>query len=279
MAASRVSRWRRSRLLIRLFAVLSIVPGAFAQGPQKTPGGMNFYSMDREIAMGAQLANAVRRDTTTLDNAAVQEFVARLGRQLSLHAPGPDLPYNFTVVDSLLVDTSSNRTHEPLAFPGGEIFVPASLILEVRDTPELAGMLAHAIAHAAARHCTRLLTREDLMRTGAIESALKNGCWIGEPVPLSYVTFYRSFEREADYMAVEIMANAGFNPAALATYLRRVQPADRASLSRTFATLPAVEERVSAIEKEMAQIPPGRNYSTGEDLQEIQREVRNLTAK
>jgi predicted Zn-dependent protease len=91
--------------------------------------------------------------------------------------------------------------------------------------------------------------------------------------------FYRSFEREADYIAVQIMASAGFNPVALAAYLRRVQPTDRTSLSRIFATLPEVEERVSAVEKEKGQIRPGRNYSTGENLQEIQREVRTLTAR
>jgi len=271
----------------RLLFPLTLTLAAFAQDkPVHTPGaGVNFYSLDKEIALGAQLAEHVRRESKALDSDLVRDYVARLGRQLAPQAQGPNFPYTFTVVADFPWSTEDNPTREPLALPGGPIFVPASLILEAQNTAELAGMLAHAIAHVADRDCTRLATRADLMQIAATAPSPSRGCWAGggsgQAIPLGYLSFQRAFEGQADYLAVQIMDNAGYDPAALEAYLLRTQqvPRQQASVSRVFSPRPAVEERVKRIEKEIRNLPPDRRYPAGEDIKPIQLVVRSLPAK
>ncbi|MGA3237562.1 MAG: M48 family metalloprotease [Bryobacteraceae bacterium] len=268
----------------QLFIPLTLALAVFAQDqPAHTPGaGINFYSLDREIALGADVAEAVRRETKALDSDLARDYVARLGRQLALETPGPKFPYTFTVLANLPASMSDNPTHEPMALPGGPIFIPASLILEAQDTSELAGMLAHAIAHVADRDCTRSKTRADLMQLGAVADVQSPGCWVGQgAVPLGYLSFQQAFERQADYLAVQIMAKAGYDPLAMAAYIRRAQqaPGRQTAISRGFSPWPAAEERIQQIDKEIRKLSPDRRYSVGEDIQPIQLEVRNLAAK
>jgi predicted Zn-dependent protease len=265
------------RLLVPLMLALAIF--GQAQTQPKPGSGINFCSLDREIAMGAQLADAVRRDNKVLDSNLVQDYVACLGRQLALQVPGPNFPYTFTVVAVVPGNFWGNPTHEPLALPGGPIFIPASLILEAQDTAELAGMLAHAIAHVANRDCTRRKTRGDLMQMSAIDASLSGGCWVGlvPAVPLGYLKFQQAFESQADYLAVQTMAKAGFDPAAFVAYIQRAQQiAKPGAASQMFSPWPRVKERVEAMEKEIRTLTPGRSYSAGEDLQPIQDIVRKL---
>jgi predicted Zn-dependent protease len=271
------------RLLIPVTLALAV---AAQSQPAHTPGaGINFYSLDKEIALGARLAEYVRAESKVLDSDLAQGYVARLGRQLALQVGGPNFPYAFTVVAELPGGMTGDPTHEPMALPGGPIFVPAGLILEAKSTAELAGMLAHAIAHVADRDCTRSATRADLTQIGDAAALQPQGCriggaWSGQAV-LGYITFQRAFERNADYLAVETMAKAGYDPAALATYIRRVQqaPKQKAAVSQVFSPWPTADERVKQIEKEIRNLPPDQRYAAPDDIAPIQLAVRNLPAK
>src|ERR1700730_16348072 len=99
----------------RLLIPLTLALAVFAQEhPARAPGaGINFYSLDREIALGSQLAEAVRRESKTLDSDLAQDYVARLGRQLALQTPGPNFHYTFTVIADLPGGISDDPTHEP----------------------------------------------------------------------------------------------------------------------------------------------------------------------
>jgi predicted Zn-dependent protease len=267
-----------------LLIPLALPWAAFAQGQaaQTVGGGINFYSLDKEIALGEQLASDVRRESKLLDSDLVQDYVARLGRQLAAQTPGARFPYSFTAIQDLPAGIADDPTHEAMALPGGPIFIPASLILQAQNTAELAGMLAHAIAHVAARHCTRSQTREELMQIGFRTALPPFGCWVGQSeIPLGYLQFQQAFERQADYFAVQIMAQAGYDPAALAAYITRVQPAPqrRTATSRSFSPWPPAEERIKLIQKEMAKLPPGQAYSAGDQIEPIQAAVRSLRAK
>ena len=268
----------RFPILIPLSLALAVC--AQAQ-PEHTPGaGINFYKLDREIALGAALAEDVRRESQVLDSDLVQDYVARLGRQLALQTPGHNFPYAFTAVADLPAGIMTNNpAHEPMAVPGGPIFIPARLILEAQSTAELAGMLAHAIAHVADRDCTRSETRADLMQISDTAAARFRGCWNGEAVPLGSIQFQQAFERQADYLAVQTMAKAGYDPAALAAYIRRVQPDSKRGSPRVFSPWPTAGERVKQIEQEIRKLPPDRRYPAGEDIAPIQLAVRNLPAK
>jgi beta-barrel assembly-enhancing protease len=266
-----------------LIPLVLLLP-AFAQGqPARTiGGGINFYSLDKEIALGEQLAGDVRRESKLLDSDLVQDYVARLGRQLAALTPGAKFPYRFTAIQYLPAGIADDPTHEAMALPGGPIFIPASLILQAQDTAELVGMLAHAIAHIAARHCTRSQTRGDLVQIGSRTALPPFGCWVDQgAMPLEYLAFQRAFERQADYFAIQIMAQAGYDPAALATYIIHAQPPpkQRAATSRSFSPWPPAEERLKLIQKEIAQLPPGQAYSAGEQIEPIQAAVRSILAK
>jgi predicted Zn-dependent protease len=237
---------------------------------QRPPGaGINFYSLDDEVALGAQLADTVRKNTYPVHNPAVQDYVTRLGKQLAAQSGGPDFSYTFSVIsDAIPIDL----THEPIALPGGPIFVHTGLILEARSESEFAGMLAHAIAHVAERHYTRNMTRSNLMQIGAIAAAqsMPNGA---QPIPLGTLQFQRAFELQADWLAVQMLSKAGYDPAALATYVQRTQTHQPGSISQVFSPLPPVRERAAAIQKAAA-AAPGQTNGSGAEFAAIQDALR-----
>lgn len=136
-------------LILCLVAGLSTAYGQVGKG-------INFYSTEKEIAMGRSLAREFERQASLLDDPTVQQYIEQLGTRLVAHLPAdaPAFPYRFQVTAE-----DGTATLEPTTFPGGFVYVPASLILAVRNEAELAGALAHAIAHVVARHGTREETR------------------------------------------------------------------------------------------------------------------------
>jgi predicted Zn-dependent protease len=105
--------------------------------------GVNFYSKEKEAALGVGLAEDARRQTTKLDNPEVQAYVERVGRRLAAHLPDTSLTFTIAVI----TDDRGGPTHEPIAIPGGYLFVPTSLILAAQNEAEFAGMLSHAMIH------------------------------------------------------------------------------------------------------------------------------------
>jgi predicted Zn-dependent protease len=201
----------------------------------------NFYNLEKEAALGRQLAAETARHSKPLDSAAARGYVNELGQRLASKIPGPSITYTFAVVAS----GADNTTHEPLALPGGYIFVPARLFLAARDEAEFAGMLAHSMAHIAARHDTRQATRGQLVNMSTNQNQ-------GAAIPVGLQRFRRETELEADRLAAEAMAAAGFDPTALARYVGRVQN----------------EDAVRAM--------PGQVYAAGDGFQAVREEVRRL---
>ncbi len=203
-----------------LWCVATLAMG-IAQAQSYQPGqGVNFYSKDKEIALGQQLAQEVRRKTTPLDSATVNDYVKAVGAKLAAQFPA-----GWTFTFETVREPSGGATHEPNALPGGPIFISADLIAAAQNEAEFAGMLAHAMAHVVARHYTRLASKSDL---AAMATAPLNGrpemAGISAP-QIGLLAGQRANESEADYLAVEALAAAGYDPAGLASYLERVQPA------------------------------------------------------
>src|SRR5215467_1950236 len=139
----------------KMLCVISLLVGTgTAQQERELGKGVNFYSIEKEIALGYHLALDFRRSTRALESAAALAYVNGIGQRLVVQIGGPPFTYTF----ALFADNAA-AIHEIVAFPGGFMFVPSSLILAVRDEDELAGMLAHAIAHVASRHGTRQATK------------------------------------------------------------------------------------------------------------------------
>ena len=264
-------------MLMRYCALLLACAALHAQD-QPTGRGVNFYSQEKEAALGAQLAGEVGRHTTAIGSAAVHDYVARLGARLIAQIPATGFTFTFTVV----AEGMDSGIHEPLALPGGYIFVPASLFLEARNEAEFAGMLAHSIAHVAARHGTRLATRAELANIASVPLVSMGG-WTGYAVqqgaglavPLGLLQVQRAFEREADTLAIRMMAGAGCDPDGLVRYIGRVQAPTDATGAKVFSPLPDRDQRVAAMQHTIQDLP-ARTYSSGEEFPPIQDEVRRL---
>jgi predicted Zn-dependent protease len=241
-----------------------------AQGQERQPGqGINFYSKDKEIALGQQLAAQYRQKTTPLDIAAARDYVKGVGANLAAQFPG----WNYQI--ETIREDQGGATHEPAAFPGGIIFVSVDLIAAAGNEAEFAGMLAHAMAHVAARHWTRMATKNEL---GSDPSGAPWQGAFAESVPMGRLAFQRAQEREADYLAVKAMAAAGYDPADLASYVGRVQPAPgKGSGSAVLSTLPPRGERVAAIQAEIRKMPAGA-YQASDEFARVQAEVKALMA-
>jgi predicted Zn-dependent protease len=225
-------------------------------------------SVEKEKALGAQVAAEYRRQVRVIDSPSVNAYLDELGQRLAAHAPATGFAYTFE-----LVDDDQTWIHEAAAFPGGPVLVPASLILAAANEDELAAMLAHAIAHIATRPVTRQMTRGPLIFMGG---------WAGYAIrppysalPVAFRASQLKSELESDRVAVSMLSAAGYDPQALARYIERVQP-DGPPLRNAAAPYPDKDQRLSALQEAIRQLPPA-NYSAHSGLDAIHQDVTNLT--
>src|ERR1700742_1362875 len=158
VASIRVSR----RILAGFTALALAMPAAFADKKEKDPDeignrdvgkGVNFYSIEKEIALGKQMAQEVERQAKIVDDPVIAEYVNRVGQNLVRNSDAK-VPFTIKVVDSDEINA--------FALPGGFFYVNSGLILAADNEAELAGVMAHEIAHVALRHATRQMTRGNL---------------------------------------------------------------------------------------------------------------------
>jgi predicted Zn-dependent protease len=262
-----------------LFLSLTLAAVAFAQ--QRDPAkGVNFYSIEKEIALGRQLAAEVTRDHKTLDSPTVVAYLDGIGRRLAPQM-GAGIPFPYTF--ALIADNTPYS--EAIALPGGFLFVPTSVILAAKDEDELAAILAHSIAHVESRDYTKSATKAELMNI-ATEPLLFVGGWTGYAIrqgagmafPLAILDMHRKQELAADRRAVKAMSAAGYDPAALSRYIEReLARFERSDASPKFSALPPLDQRLDAIRAAISELAP-KSYPSHNSIQQIQDEVRRLTS-
>ena len=187
--------------------LLSLSQGLSAQQFQP-----RVLSVEKEAALGAQLAAELRAHNKPVKNQAVQEYVQGVGRRLS--GPATSLfPWTFAVVTGLAGhsttghSTKEHSTEEPVALPGGYVFLPAQLLLDAHNEAELAGMMAHAMAHVIARDSTGAAEVPGM----ATIPLIFVGGWQGQSgVPIAYREIQREREAAADARASDILRLAGY---------------------------------------------------------------------
>jgi predicted Zn-dependent protease len=221
---------------------------------------------EKEAALGAAMARQVQNDTATVDDSTVHDYIQPLGRRLAAQVRSGDFQWEFVVIR----DNVGGSTHEPLSIPGGHIFVPVSLILAANSEAELAGMLAHSMAHIVERHRVRMAGTANL--TVFYGSRMWNDD--GPPLPAESLRAARDNELDADRVAGVLMAAAGYDPTALIGYLRRTQ-GPFTTWAATRSLLPPREARISALEAVVANLPPP---AIRPDFKTVQDKVRDLSA-
>jgi len=209
---------RRTSAVLAGFALLGSVVAspAFADGKKKDPDeignrdvgkGVNFYSIEKEIALGKQMAQEVERQAKIVDDPVIAEYVNRVGQNLVRNSDAK-VPFTIKVIDSEEINA--------FALPGGFFFVNTGIVLNADNEAEMAGVMAHEIAHVAARHGTRQATRGTLIQMATIPAIMMGG-WVGYgiyqasglAVPLAYLGFTRGFESEADMLGLQYMYHRG----------------------------------------------------------------------
>lgn len=242
-------------MLLPLFVfVLAVLPAA-AQNPPIAQR-ISISSSQKEAALGARLAEDVRTRKKLLASPAALEYVESLGRELEPHMPDGGPGYTFECLAE-----SGIILQEPGVLPGGYIFVPAGLFLAAESESEFVGMLAHSMAHSAARH--GMANRSQAGNSGRVP-LLFTIPWDGlhgteTSMPLGFLPVMRTYEEEADRIAVRTMARAGYDPAALFRYIERIQAGERLISG---SSRPSREARVAGLQQAVVELPPGQ-YASG----------------
>ena len=252
-----------------------------AIGNRNIGKGVNFYSLEREISLGKQLAQEVERSSKLIDDPTVTEYVNRVGQNLVRNSDAR-VPFTIKVIDSDEVNA--------FALPGGFFYVNSGLILRAQEESELAGVMAHEISHVIARHGTKNATKGELLQLATIPLILLGpGGWAGYglyeglnlAIPVTYLKFSRDAEREADYLGLQYMYKAGYDPNSYVTFFERIQADDKrrpGTIPKVFSTHPPTPERIENAQKEIARILPARQeyIVTTSEFDSVKSRLRNI---
>ncbi len=234
-----------------------------AIGNRKVGGGKglgNWYSLESEIRMGKQYAQQVEASAKLVQDPVVTEYVNRIGQNIVRNSDAR-VPFTIKVIDSDEINA--------FALPGGFFYVNSGLILAADEEAELAGVMAHEIAHVAARHATRQMTRGNLANLGTIPLIFVGGGIgyaayqaAGIAVPLTFMKFSRGFEAEADYLGLQYMYKSGYDPQAFISFFEKIQAKEKkkpGTLAKAFASHPQTPDRIENSQNEIAHVLPARD--------------------
>ena len=230
----------------------------------------NWYSQESEVNMGRQYAAQLDRSTKFISDPVVTEYVNRIAQNLVRNSDAT-IPFTVKVIDADDVNA--------FALPGGFFYVNSGLILAADSESELAGVMAHEISHVIAHHAARQMTRQQYAQFGTIPLIFVGGAAgygayqaasIG--IPLTFMKFSRGFEAQADYLGVQYLYKAGYDPESFIAFFEKIEAMEKrkpGTLAKAFEDHPPTEDRIQHSQQEIARIlPPRAEYVT--DTSEFQ---------
>ena len=220
----------------------------------------NWFSLEKQIDMGREYSHQVEATSKVITDPVVTEYVNRLGQNLVRNSDSM-VPFTIKVIDTDDVNA--------FALPGGFFYVDSGLIMAADNEAELAGVMSHEIAHVAACHVARQSTRGQLMNLasiplifvgGGIGYAIQNVA--GLALPMGYLKFSRGFETEADYLGLEYMYKAGYDPQAFTAFFEKVKTLEKQRpgfVAKAFETHPQTPDRIRKSQAEINNLLPDRD--------------------
>ena len=224
-------------------------------------GSIQFYSIEKEVAIGRQLSAEVDRSSKLINDPIVSEYINRVAQNIVLHSDSK-VPFTIKVVDSAEVNA--------FALPGGFLYVNRGLLEAADNEAEVAGVIAHEVSHVAARHGMEQASKGELFNYLSIPLiffggiggyAIRQG--LGLAVPLTFLKFSRGAEKEADRLGAQYMWAAGYDPNALITFFEKLQAKDKkkpGTLSKLFSTHPMTGDRITEVRELVARFPDRGEY-------------------
>ena len=221
----------------------------------------NWYSTNWEVSTGKQYSMEIEKSSHLVTDPVVVEYVNRIGQNLVRNSDAK-VPFTVKVLDTDEINA--------MALPGGFFYVNSGLILACDSEDELAGVMAHEISHVAAHHAAREMTKMNYMQIGSIPLMIfTQGTWTGYgiyeasqlAVPMAFLSFSREYEAEADYLGIQYMYRAGYDPQGMVSIFEKLDALQKhkpGAISRAFSDHPATPDRIDNVENEIATILPAR---------------------
>jgi len=217
----------------------------------------NWYSLEKQIAMGRAYSQQVESTSKMVSDPVITEYINRVGQNLVRNSDAL-VPFTIKVVDTDDINA--------FALPGGFFYVDSGLILAADNEAELAGVMAHEIAHVAACHAAREMSRSQLMNLASIPLIFVGGgigyaaqSLAGLAMPMGFLKFTRNFESEADFLGVEYLYKAGYDPQALTAFFEKVKALEKqkpGTLAKAFDTQPQTPDRIARTQQEINTLLP-----------------------
>jgi beta-barrel assembly-enhancing protease len=223
----------------------------------------NWYSTDTEIKMGKSYADQIEKSTRLITDPVINEYVNRVGQNIVKNSDCK-VPFTIKIIDSDEINA--------MALPGGFFYVNSGLILNADEEAEMAGVMAHEIAHVCAHHIARQMTRANYAQLGTIPLIFIGG-WTGYgiyegaglAIPITFLKFSREFEAQADYLGVQYMYRSGYDPQAFISFFEKIQALEKRKpgmVAKAFSDHPQTPDRIQHSQEEIAHILPARDEYT-----------------
>ncbi len=261
------------RFLAVLLALALVSAPAFAQkkkpkddveqiGNRDVDCSVNFYGLEKEVALGKQFAQEIERSVKLVDDPVINEYVNRVGQRLVRNSDAK-VPFTIKVIESDQVNA--------FALPGGFFYVNTGLILAATEEAEMAGVMAHEIAHVTARHGTCQATKGQIVQLAMIPLLIFGpGGWAGYGlyqglnfiIPLQFLAFSRGAESQADYLGLQYLYRTGYDPNAYISFFEKLQAQEKkrpGSIPKIFSTHPPSGDRIQKAQTTIATILPTRD--------------------
>jgi len=273
-------------LLILLLPLISCASGKPYTRPYEEAevgGGFNLFSEEEELQLGMAFSEEVEGEYPVLKDQSITDYVSEMGQNLARHSKRPDIPYHFKVVDT--------KTVNAFALPGGYVYINRALLDLVDDESELAGVIGHEIGHIVGRHGTKQLSKKLVLAgilIGAAEAiGQKSEKWgaitqIAGSLGffLGMMKYSRDDEREADWLAINEIYRAGYNPQGMVTLFdefKKLHQRNPSRFEQFFLSHPNADERIENMEQELSKLHyKGKVYQSSPQFDEMKKKLSEL---